>query len=112
MTTAVEMPATRKVDFMITSTGISRRQFLAGARALRAAFVAGAFIIEPKDKGAYPAFDKEYTMILGDGALGYTLNGHGFPGTEVLTANKGEKLQVRFMNEGLMIHPMHLHGIW
>jgi manganese oxidase len=71
----------------------------------------GAFIIEPKDKSSYPAFDKEYTMILGDGPLGYTLNGHGFPGTEVLTANKGEKLLVRFMNEGLMIHPMHLHGM-
>jgi manganese oxidase len=71
----------------------------------------GAFIIEPKDKGSYPAYDKEYTMILGDGPLGYTLNGHGFPGTEVLTANKGEKLLVRFMNEGLMIHPMHLHGM-
>ncbi len=71
----------------------------------------GAFIIEPKDKGSYPAFDKEYTMILGDGPLGYTLNGHGFPGTEVLTANKGERLLVRFMNEGLMIHPMHLHGM-
>ncbi len=71
----------------------------------------GAFIIEPKDKSQYPAFDKEYTMILGDGPLGYTLNGHGFPGTEVLTAHKGEKLLVRFMNEGLMIHPMHLHGM-
>jgi manganese oxidase len=71
----------------------------------------GAFIIEPQDKSAYPAFDKEYTLILGDGPLGYTLNGHGFPGTEVLTANKGEKLLVRFMNEGLMIHPMHLHGM-
>jgi FtsP/CotA-like multicopper oxidase with cupredoxin domain len=71
----------------------------------------GAFIIEPKDKSAGPKFDKEYTMILGDGPLGYTLNGHGFPGTEVLTAHKGEKLLVRFMNEGLMIHPMHLHGM-
>ena len=71
----------------------------------------GAFIIEPKDKSQYPAFDNEYTMILGDGPLGYTLNGHGFPGTEVLTAHKGEKLLVRFMNEGLMIHPMHLHGM-
>ncbi len=71
----------------------------------------GALIIEPKDKSAYPAFDKEYTMILGDGPLGYTLNGHGFPGTEVVTAKKGEKLLVRFMNEGLMIHPMHLHGM-
>lgn len=71
----------------------------------------GAFIIEPKDKSAYPAFDKEYTMILGDAGLGFTLNGKGFPATEAITANKGERLLVRFMNEGLMIHPMHLHGM-
>lgn len=71
----------------------------------------GAFIIEPKDTSGYPQFDKEYTMILGDGPLGFTLNGKSFPGTEVVTAKKGEKLLVRFMNEGLMIHPMHLHGM-
>jgi manganese oxidase len=71
----------------------------------------GAFIIEPRDKSAYPAFDKEYTMILGDAGLGFTLNGKGFPATEAITANKGEKVLVRFMNEGLMIHPMHLHGM-
>ncbi len=71
----------------------------------------GAFIIEPKDKSTYPAFDREYTMILGDGPLGFTLNGKGFPATEALSAKKGEKLLVRFMNEGLMIHPMHLHGM-
>ncbi|MDQ2784132.1 MAG: copper oxidase [Chloroflexota bacterium] len=71
----------------------------------------GAFIIEPKDKSAYPTFDKEYTMILGDAGLGFTLNGKGFPATEAITVNKGEKLLVRFMNEGLMIHPMHLHGM-
>jgi FtsP/CotA-like multicopper oxidase with cupredoxin domain len=71
----------------------------------------GAFIIEPKEKSQYPQFDREYTMILGDGPLGFTLNGKSFPGTEVLTAKKGEKLLVRFMNEGLMIHPMHLHGM-
>mgnify|MGYP001791944744 CR=1 FL=1 len=63
----------------------------------------GGFISEPEDKSTHPVFDKEYTMIRGDGPLGYTLNGHGFPGTEVVTANKGEKLLVRFMNEGLMI---------
>ncbi len=71
----------------------------------------GAFIIEPKDKAKYPAHDREYTMILNDGPLGYTINGKGFPATEVLTAKRGEKLLVRYMNEGLMIHPMHLHGM-
>ena len=59
-----------------------------------------------------PAFDKEYTLILNDGPLGgFTINGKGFPATQPLTAKRGEKLLIRYMNEGLMIHPMHLHGM-
>ncbi len=71
----------------------------------------GAFIVEPKDKSKYPAFDREYTMILNDTLLGFTLNGKSFPATQPLTAKMGEKVLVRFMNEGLMNHPMHLHGM-
>ncbi|MDQ2784083.1 MAG: multicopper oxidase domain-containing protein [Chloroflexota bacterium] len=71
----------------------------------------GAFIIKPKDRSAYPAFDQEYTMILNDGPLGFTLNGKGFPGTEAVTVKQGTRLLIRYMNEGLMIHPMHLHGM-
>lgn len=71
----------------------------------------GAFIIEPKDKSVYPAFDQEYTMILNDGPLGFTFNGKGFPLTEAVTVKQGTRLLVRYMNEGLMIHPMHLHGM-
>ncbi len=71
----------------------------------------GAFIIEPKDRSAYPAFDQEYTMILNDGPLGFTLNGKGFPSTEAVTVKQGTRLLIRYMNEGLMIHPMHLHGM-
>jgi len=71
----------------------------------------GAFIIEPKDRSAYPAFDQEYTMILNDGPLGFTLNGKGFPATEAVSVKQGTRLLIRYMNEGLMIHPMHLHGM-
>jgi FtsP/CotA-like multicopper oxidase with cupredoxin domain len=72
----------------------------------------GAFIIEPKDPTSRPAFDREYTMILNDGPIGgFTLNGKGFPATQPVLAKKGERILVRFMNEGLMIHPMHLHGM-
>jgi FtsP/CotA-like multicopper oxidase with cupredoxin domain len=71
----------------------------------------GAFIIEPKDKSTYPQFDKEYTMVLNDTLLGFTINGKGFPATEALTANLGQRLLIRFMNEGNMEHPMHLHGM-
>lgn len=71
----------------------------------------GALIIEPKDKSSYPTFDKEYTMVLNDTLLGFTINGKGFPATEALTAKQGERLLIRFMNEGNMNHPMHLHGV-
>jgi manganese oxidase len=72
----------------------------------------GPFIIEPKDPSSRPAFDIEYTMVLNDGPIGgYSLNGKSFPATEPLSAKKGQKLLIRYMNEGLMIHPMHLHGM-
>ena len=35
----------------------------------------------------------------------------GFPATEPLVAKLGERIRIRFMNEGMMIHPMHLHGM-
>ncbi|MCC6312898.1 MAG: copper oxidase [Thermomicrobiales bacterium] len=72
----------------------------------------GAFIVEPKDPASRPAFDREYTMILNDGPIGgFTINGKGFPATQPVLAKKGEKVLIRYMNEGLMIHPMHLHGM-
>ena len=72
----------------------------------------GAFIVEPKDPATRPAFDREYTMVLNDGPLGgFTLNGKSFPATQPLTAKQGERVLIRYMNEGMMIHPMHLHGM-
>ena len=71
----------------------------------------GAFIIEPKQPRKIEQVAHDYVMILNDGAHGYTLNGKGFPATEPLTAKLGEKIRIRFMNEGMMIHPMHLHGM-
>jgi FtsP/CotA-like multicopper oxidase with cupredoxin domain len=71
----------------------------------------GAFIVEPRRPRKIEKVDHDYVMILNDGAHGYTLNGKGFPATEPLTAKLGEKVRIRFMNEGMMIHPMHLHGM-
>lgn len=71
----------------------------------------GAFIVEPKDRSKMPAVDQEYTMILNDGAHGFSLNGKGFPATEPMKMRMGQTLLVRFMNEGLLAHPMHLHGM-
>ena len=71
----------------------------------------GAFIIEPKDKSHEPKVDVDYVLILNDGAHGYTFNGKSFPATEPIVAKLGQKVRVRYMNEGMMIHPMHLHGM-
>ena len=72
----------------------------------------GSFIVEPKDPASRPAFDREFTIVLNDGYIGgFTLNGKSFPATQPLVAKLGEKVLVRYMNEGLMIHPMHLHGM-
>jgi manganese oxidase len=72
----------------------------------------GAFIIESKRKRAIERnVAVDYVMILNDGAHGYTLNGKGFPATEPIVAKLGQKVRIRFMNEGMMIHPMHLHGM-
>jgi FtsP/CotA-like multicopper oxidase with cupredoxin domain len=68
----------------------------------------GAFVVnDPKD----PPVDLDYTMILNDGPLGFTLNGKGFPATEPIAVSKDQLVRIRYMNEGLQIHPMHLHGI-
>jgi len=72
----------------------------------------GAFIVEPRLPGDRPMFNKEYTIVLNDGPIGgYSLNGKSFPATPVFTARKGDVVLFRMMNEGMMIHPMHLHGM-
>jgi FtsP/CotA-like multicopper oxidase with cupredoxin domain len=71
----------------------------------------GAFIVEPKRRQAADRADVDYVMVLNDGSHGYTLNGKGFPATEPIVCRQGQTVRLRFMNEGMMIHPMHLHGM-
>jgi FtsP/CotA-like multicopper oxidase with cupredoxin domain len=68
----------------------------------------GAMIIpDPADESV----DQDVTMVLNDGPLGFTMNGKGFPATAPITVQRGETFRIRYMNEGLQIHPMHLHGM-
>ena len=71
----------------------------------------GAFIVDPKDPADEPHADVDHVMVLNDGLNGFTLNGKGFPATEPIVAQLGQTVRIRFMNEGMMIHPMHLHGM-
>lgn len=69
----------------------------------------GSFIVH--DPAVEEPVDLDYTMVLNDGPLGFTINGKGFPATEPIVAQLGQTVRVRYLNEGLQIHPMHLHGI-
>ncbi len=67
----------------------------------------GALVILPKGR---PTWDEDYTEILGDGPLGYTINGKSFPATAPLVAKLGDTVHIRLSNMGQLIHPFHLHG--
>jgi FtsP/CotA-like multicopper oxidase with cupredoxin domain len=70
----------------------------------------GAFIVDPKKPTADDTFDREYVWISNDELGGFTINGHGFPAVVPVLGAIGETVRVRFMNEGIMMHPWHLHG--
>ncbi len=53
---------------------------------------------------------QEIPMILNDaGVIGLSLNGKAFPATAPVVTNNGDWIEVQYYNEGLAIHPMHLH---
>ena len=60
--------------------------------------------------GAPVSVDEETTMFLGDGPLGYVLNGKAFPATSPIVAKQGDWVLIHMANDGSMLHPMHLHG--
>jgi FtsP/CotA-like multicopper oxidase with cupredoxin domain len=68
----------------------------------------GAFLVD--DAATDPKYDREVVWISNDVLGGFTINGHGFPATVPVLAAVGETVLVRFMNEGVMMHPWHLHG--
>jgi manganese oxidase len=70
----------------------------------------GAFVVSDPDADE-PQADQDIAMVLNDGPLGFTINGKGFPATAPIVAAQGEMIRIRYMNEGLQIHPMHLHGM-
>lgn len=88
--------------------------------------LSGAFIINPPGGlSSKPDIDKvlmlnEWRIIDGqtyaampatgmDGNF-FTINGKSYPDTETINAKVGQKIRLRFIGSGQMIHPMHLHG--
>jgi plastocyanin len=55
---------------------------------------------------------QEVPMVLNDaGVIGLSLNGKSFPATAPVMAKVGAWVEITYMNEGMQIHPMHLHGL-
>jgi len=74
--------------------------------------LAGAFLIGDEPLPAGVTVAQQQIMMLNDsGTLGLTINGKSFPGTAPVVANLGDWIEVQYLNEGQMIHPMHLHGL-
>jgi manganese oxidase len=75
----------------------------------------GAFIVQPKNPA--DRYEQKYGIsqdivwISNDSLGGFTINGRGFPATSPIVATVGDTIAIRFMNEGSMTHPWHLHGM-
>ncbi len=74
----------------------------------------GAFIVEPKDPAEQYVnkygVTQEVIFIHNDSLGGFTINGRGFPATQPIIAKVGDRVLIRYMNEGVMMHPWHTHG--
>ena len=57
------------------------------------------------------ALSQDLPMVLNDaGVIGLSLDGKSFPATAPVVASAGDWIRVTYFNEGLQVHPMHLHG--
>ena len=74
--------------------------------------LAGAFLIgqEPVPQGV-TVTQRQVMMLNDSGTIGLAINGKSFPATAPVVAKLGDWIEVQYMNEGTMIHPMHLHGM-
>jgi FtsP/CotA-like multicopper oxidase with cupredoxin domain len=70
-------------------------------------------------RAAVPAIDtrapeREIVVRLGGNMERYiwTINGKSFEDAEPIRLNYGERARLTFINESMMAHPMHLHGMF
>ncbi len=57
--------------------------------------------------------ERRYELLLSGGMMGsdaWTINGKQYPRTDPLRVRKGDRVRVRFENQSMEAHPMHLHG--
>ena len=74
--------------------------------------MAGAFLVGQVPVPQGVAVSQELPFMLNDaGTIGLSINGKSFPATAPIVAKQGDYLLVHYLNEGVMAHPMHLHGM-
>ena len=74
--------------------------------------LAGAYLIGDVPVPGGTKVAAEHTMMLNDtGTIGFSLNGKSFPATAPIAVKQGDSIVMHYMNEGVMAHPMHLHGL-
>jgi FtsP/CotA-like multicopper oxidase with cupredoxin domain len=56
--------------------------------------------------------DRSHNLVLGGSMAPYrwTINGKAFPDADPLRLTQGERVRLRFVNQSMMFHPMHVHG--
>ncbi|HEY5013700.1 MAG TPA: multicopper oxidase domain-containing protein, partial [Acidimicrobiia bacterium] len=60
----------------------------------------------------FPAANTPYELMLNDsGSIGLALNGKAFPGTSPVVTPANHWIEIDYLNEGGLFHPMHLHGV-
>src|SRR3970282_1815635 len=60
----------------------------------------GAFVVEPRTATPRARRDVNYRMLWKEGSPGSRANGRTFPATEPIVAKLGQRVRIRFMNEG------------
>jgi FtsP/CotA-like multicopper oxidase with cupredoxin domain len=82
--------------------------FLVGQMPLPTTLPGGAGDLS--DEPAPTSVAQELPMVLNDaGVIGLSINGKSFPATQPIVAEEGDWLMIHYENEGLQVHPMHLH---
>jgi FtsP/CotA-like multicopper oxidase with cupredoxin domain len=67
-------------------------------------------VLQIDQKDAPRTYDREYFQVVGELGGFFVINGKAFPSTEVIEAKLGERVRIRLINLGEVIHPMHSHG--
>ena len=74
--------------------------------------LAGTILVGDQPVPAGVKVSQEIPMMLNDsGPIGFSLNGKSFPATAPVVVKPGEWFLAHYLNEGVMAHPMHLHGL-